>query len=534
MANPPRKSSSISETPMIGVVAVGGQQPSAARLGEYLCEHSMGFIADPEMDEPQKWKATDVAKDIALLSTGTLVAAIVNTGLLFLIPRILSVEEYGYWRLFVLYAGYVGLLHLGFPDGALVRWAGRDFFSFHHELRPSIRFLFLQQLALTIPLCVAFIRGLSHELRFIAVGIALLAVVMNLIALLQYAFQAARKFRPVAISTVLGPGLFLSFVLFWNRGLRQFLDSDRVIVLYSLAWLATLGFLFVKGGTWRGTDGGPARFAKSCISIGWPIVLANTVAALTLNVDRLALSWAANIRNFAQYSLAASAMAVPIMAIQASSKVLFPHLAGLPSENRMRFYGVASRSLVMAWALLLPYYFALEVFVRHVLPKYVPSLEIAKVLLLGIVFVAGIQVLQAAFAYLHGKQVRYLFGAAAMLALGCGAAYLAVFKFRSLELLAAVQVVVLAIWWLFNEWSLREITLQRARDWARFMSLFGAILLAYFLSAWLHRGPVMSALVYYAFIGTLFSVFCRTDLGIWCRILRVKWPAIGCVPDEKG
>lgn len=507
---------------MIGAAEADSPMSLFSASGVRQGEQDEGVLANPGKDEPQQktWKAADVAKDVAVLSTGTLIAAAVNTVLIFLIPRSLSIEEYGYWRLFGLYAGYVGLLHLGFPDGALVRWAGRDLSSFRHELRPSIRFLFFQQLAFAVPLCIVFAFCLPRDLRFIAVAIALLAIVMNLIAPLQYVFEAARRFRPVAVSVVLGPGLFLCLFLVWDRGLRRSLDSERVIVLYVLAWLITLGFLFVKAKAWQGPKRGSTRFAKQCISIGWPIVMANMVAGLTLNVDRLSLSWAVNIRSFAQYSLAASAMAVPIKAIQASSKVFFPHLAGLPVESRMRFYGVASRSLILAWALLLPYDFVLDIFVRHVLPKYVPSLEIAKVLLLGIVFIAGIQVLQAAFAYLHGRQVRFLLGTAAVFVLGCGLAYFAAFKFRSLEMVAVVEVFVLAIWWLFNEWALRDLTLQRMRDWARFMMLFGSISLIYLLAAQLGRGPVLSLLFYYACIAAFLAVFCRSELGMWRRVLQ--------------
>jgi hypothetical protein len=66
-----------------------------------------------------------IAGDIATLGAGTVLAGVFNVLLVFLIPRLVSVEQYGYWRLFFLYAGYMGFLHFGFADGALLRWAGR-------------------------------------------------------------------------------------------------------------------------------------------------------------------------------------------------------------------------------------------------------------------------------------------------------------------------------------------------------------------------------------------------------------------------
>ena len=87
-----------------------------------------------------------VARDVATVGSGTLLAAVFSTLQVFLIPRLISVEDYGYLRLFVLYAGYVGFLHLGFSDGALLRWAGRPLGEFRHEVMPSLKFLACQQL----------------------------------------------------------------------------------------------------------------------------------------------------------------------------------------------------------------------------------------------------------------------------------------------------------------------------------------------------------------------------------------------------
>src|SRR5215469_10699160 len=66
-----------------------------------------------------------LARDVATMGGGTALAALFNTLLIFLIPRLMSVEDFGYWRLFLLYAGYAGLLHVGFLDGQLLRWAGQ-------------------------------------------------------------------------------------------------------------------------------------------------------------------------------------------------------------------------------------------------------------------------------------------------------------------------------------------------------------------------------------------------------------------------
>ena len=80
-------------------------------------------------------------------------------------------------------------------------------------------------------------------------------------------------------------------------------------------------------------------------------------------------------------------------------RVFFHDLAGVTQHGRVRIYGISSRTLLLAWVILLPYYFALDVFVRRFLPRYIPSLAYARILLLGIPFLAAIQILQMSYAH---------------------------------------------------------------------------------------------------------------------------------------
>src|SRR6202043_804367 len=119
-----------------------------------------------------------VARDVATLGTGTLLAALFNVLLAFVIPRLVSVEDFGYWRLFLLYAGYTGLLHLGLADGTLLRWAGRPLGEFRHEIGPSLKFLFWQHLAFAVPAGVIVAFLLPSPLGQIGVAILLLGLIM--------------------------------------------------------------------------------------------------------------------------------------------------------------------------------------------------------------------------------------------------------------------------------------------------------------------------------------------------------------------
>jgi O-antigen/teichoic acid export membrane protein len=457
------------------------------------------------------WKPSAIAADIATMGTGTLLAGLLNVALVFVVARLICVEDYGYWRVFMLYAGYVGFFHLGFADGALLRWAGRPLEEIHNEIGPAVKFLFWQHILLLVPTGLMLSLVLPLQVRFIVLALAVFALVMNTVTLLQFALQSARVFQPVAISTVLAPALFLGFAVLWH--LRWSSGYREVISFYSLGWLIVLVFLFAWTKPWSGVRSVAAvkGLAKDCVLRGWPILMANTGIGLILGADRLSVSWAATIQNFAQYSLAGSAIAVPVLAIQACSKVFFSHLTRVTSDGRKRIYAISSLSLLLAWTVLLPYYFLLELFLRHFLPKYIPSLEFARVLLLGIPFIAVIQILHMNFAYLGGRQRHFLWRTAGVLALSLGLTLLAAFGLGSLKAVASVQVFVLGCWWLLNEWTLRGLTGGGFAHWVKFASVYGVASLSYWVMTRQGHSVPMSVAIYYGLVAVLIGIMCREE-----------------------
>ena len=414
--------------------------------------------------------AHKMARDVATLVIGSFLAAFFGALVVFVIPRITSVEDFGYWRVFVLYASYAGFFHLGFGEGALLSWAGKSLGDLRQELRPSISFLMGQHLLLLVP-GVNAAAFLPPRIRFVTIAVLAFALLQNTAVVLQCALQAARQFAPVAIATAAPAGLFLAFASFATMWARP---NYRVLVCcYFLAWIIVLVVMWAK--TY------PSRFAsttsawtigKRYIAIGWPITLANAAFGLVQTSDRFVLSSTVSIYNFAQYSLAASTMMVPVTLIAAIARVFFPHLAATDRKQHPELYGQASRLIVMAWSLLLPYYFVVDLFVRHFIPNYAGILPVAGVLLLGALCRVVSQILHGSVFNLYGKQKHFLLYAILAVAISIGLTAMAILAFRSLRLVAAMQVIVVGAWWLFNAGRLSTITGESWRDFAGVLLIF--------------------------------------------------------------
>jgi len=413
----------------------------------------------------------NLARDVVILVVGSFLTAVFSALVVFVIPRITSVEDFGYWRVFLLYSSYVGFFHLGLGEGALLAWAGRPMASLHDEIRPSLVFLIGQHLLLLVPACIAAAFLFPPRMRFVAVAVLAFALLQNVEIILQCALQAARRFVPVAVATAVPTGLFLilaCIVLLWRK------PDDRVlIVCYVVGWLLVTGYLWSRVHPFAARSTiSPWTIGKRYIAIGWPITLANTAFGLVQSSDRFVLSSAVSIYDFAQYSLAASTMMVPVTLIAAIARVFFPHLAATERHRHPEVYGQASSVMVLAWSVLLPYYFIVDWFVYHFLQAYVPILPVAGILLLGALFLAVIQILHGSVFSLYGKQKHFLLYAVVAVCLSLGLAFTAITMFHSLRLVAAMQVAALGMWWLFNAWKLNAITGESWRDLGLMLLMF--------------------------------------------------------------
>jgi O-antigen/teichoic acid export membrane protein len=466
---------------------------------------------------------SSLARDMATMSAGTVMAAVFNTLLVFLIPRLVSVEDFGYWRLFMLYAGYAGLVQAGFLDGALLRWVGRPLDNFRPELRLSLKFLLLQLLVLLAPVAVLMTFTLRTPARFIGLAVLVYPVLFNLSALLQYALQGSRQFKPVAFSAAAPAGIFLLLTFIWTA-LR--LPNFRVLIgFYCVAWAIGLIYLWFRVRPLAGARSTDSVWSlgRSCILCGWPIVLANVGFGLVQSADRLVVSWRLPIHDFAQYSLAGSAMFVPLTAIAAIYRVFFSHAAAMEHGNRARIYGHASRFLLLAWSTLLPYFFVLEVVVRRFLPKYLAALPAAGILLLSVLFLAEIQILHTSFAYLYGQQRQFLYLTVVALFLAFSVGFATSIWLGTLVAVAFGQLAVLLVWWFINEWNLRPITGQRWLERAMVLVMFGWSTFSYLAAMKSTENVGLRILIYYALVGAGLFLTCLPEMKmLWKFFSRLS------------
>ncbi|MCL0050592.1 oligosaccharide flippase family protein [Dehalococcoidia bacterium] len=433
---------------------------------------------------------------------------------LLIIPKYLSVEGYGYWQFFMLYASYVGMLHLGFIDGILVRWAGKELAQVGNEIKTALRFLLLEQLIVIIPLGLLLYILLQPPFQSLGLIILAYAFVYNLTFFFIFTAQAIRKFKLLtAVNVGRGLAFLILIVLLFVSG---YLNYHYVILASLTAFLLALfglAFWFRKY-LWGEMPSISSLWAygRENINIGIFVLLGNFVLVLFLTIDRLMVSSFFPIEQFAIYAFALAMTMIIYTFVGAVSQVFFPYLSGVVPELRTRAYQLGKPAIILAWAAILTIYFPLTRLIEFYLPHYVASLPIMRILLCTVGFGSLIQILHVNYYKAYRRQRQYFLWGIMALALSAMLNLLAIKVWGTLESVAIATLISFGIWYTINELSLKPVVEQSNSELGKGLAILGSYLGAFWLASFLGDRFITQMLIYIGIFCVLTWLLLRNEV----------------------
>jgi O-antigen/teichoic acid export membrane protein len=333
--------------------------------------------------------ASGFGSDVVRFGTAILFVLALNVVQVFIVPRRLGLEAFGEYRVFLLYIGYLGVLHLGLVDGAFLRWVGRPLSLIRREWPVVLRRLALMQLPVLIAAGLAYAFATEQLTRTYLVAFATCAVAANLTAFASFTLQAAGDFRGAGRVTALQPALFaIAVVVLPLVSLSGMLST--FVATYAVSAAAGLGRLSGVTGTASldepmPSDLAPLSFREFVIS-GLPVLGAGIATGLSQYADRILVSFALPVATFAFYGFASSAMALAGVARQTLSRVALTHAARREGASRAQFLDGMYDLIAVCYGAALVGEPLFEFVVEHELPKYVAALAIVRALIPGALF----------------------------------------------------------------------------------------------------------------------------------------------------
>lgn len=304
----------------------------------------------------------------------------------FVLPKIISVEAYGYWHLFLLYAGYVGLLHLGYGDGLYLKLGGQYFSEFDRKKwYPQIQIIALFQILFAWIVAVYAFKFNSGNPTRLSVFAFLAAYILidNIYKLLSFILMATDKVayysRTVIIDKV--------FMLLSIACLFFFADTIEVSYIIGAYVLSHIFILILVMRNFPSLFTSNFNFSfdtfKSVYAIaisGIILTLSNILSTLITGSCKMIVEKYWDITVFAQLSFALVVSSFLLIFISQISYVLFPFLRRIPEEKQGAVLSLATSVLTSICIILFCGIFPIYIFVYYWLPEYKESLHFFTIL----------------------------------------------------------------------------------------------------------------------------------------------------------
>jgi O-antigen/teichoic acid export membrane protein len=317
-----------------------------------------------------------------------------------IVPSILSVNDFGYWQLYLFYASYVGVFALGFNDGIYLRYGSYEYEDLPHKrLRSSIRIhiiilLFFLFLVLSYSL---FIEDSKKQFALILVSFNILILGIN--GVFIYILQITNNMKKYSFYSVL-PKIILMFgilllVLLKVTSFKFFVFFDvigkSIVVISMIVYCKELWI------------GGNTNFKEamneylSDVSIGIRLMLAQLMGMLVLGIGRFLVEWLGNIEDFAYYSFGITITNLILVMIASVSLLAYPTLKRLEEDKYPRYFE-KTNSILQKFILIIPlFYFFVAIIIPKVLPKYITVLDYLNILFGVIMLQTKMQLLNNTF-----------------------------------------------------------------------------------------------------------------------------------------
>jgi len=331
----------------------------------------------------------------------------------FFIPKILGIDEFGYWQFFLFLSSYVGFFHFGLIDGIYLRYGGK-FFSAENNALLHSQFSILFVLELLVGLLITFIALINSsnpQKKYILIFASIYLILSNLSTFFGSIFQAFNKMKLYSISAVIDKVVFLFFLFFLF--FFRVKNAEYYIFFYVIARLFGLVYslyhgrvlLFAKS---IGFKKGFIEF-KENIGVGAVLMLSNVAGMLILGVGRYLIERQWGIVVFGKISLSLTLTAFFLLFISQVSIVLFPILIqrGFEQQKKIFTLGLDFLNIVLNGVYL--FFPLMALLIKIWLPSYIDSIYYFIILLPLCLFDGKMQILFNTYMKILRKEKLLLF-----------------------------------------------------------------------------------------------------------------------------
>lgn len=323
-------------------------------------------------------KTISFIKNFSYTLSSNLISLIVSSLVVLIVPKLIGVEEYGFWQLYLFYSSYVGFMHFGWNDGIYLRYGGREYENLDKKLFFSqFVSLFISQLVIAVIIFVTshFIAD-DGDRVFILQMVAITLVIMNTRTMLLFILQGTNRIKSYAQITMMDRIIYIilivSLLLFGVREYKLMIVADIVGKFSSLLY----GMYCCKDIVFQKISVFYLSLNETIenIRVGIKLMFANIASTLIIGVVRFGIERSWDVATFGKVSLTLSISKFAMLFINAVGIIMFPILRRTNEKKLPSIYGIMRDFLMVGSLGVLLFYYPFKIILSAWLTEYAESL----------------------------------------------------------------------------------------------------------------------------------------------------------------
>lgn len=463
-------------------------------------------------------KARNFLKNFSYTLSSNLISLIISTLVVLVVPKLIGVEKYGYWQLYLFYTSYIGFMHLGWIDGIYLRYGGKDYAELDKKVFFSqFYMLFFTQVIMAV---VIFVLGeilqVTGDKLFIFQMTGICLVISNMRYMLIFILQGTNRIKEYAFTTMLDrviyAGLIVLFLVFGVRDYKLMIVADLIGKLISFFYsvYCCKEIVFQKLSSFYLTT---TEMIKN-ISVGIKLMFSNIASALVIGAVRFGIERSWDIATFGKVSLTLTISNLMMLFINAIGVIMYPILRRTDEKKLPGFYLTMRNILMVVMFGFLIFYHPIRVVLTAWLPQYTESLVFMALIFPLSVYEGTMALLVNTYLKTLRKEKVMMLINMVTLALSIVMTIVTTIVLKNLNL-AVISILILIIFrFILAEYYLKKLMKLNLRKDTVLELVLTIIFIStgWFINSWLTMGIYVSAYLVYLLIKKKDIIICISKL----------------------
>lgn len=402
-----------------------------------------------------------VIKNFSYTLLSNIISLLISALITFIVPKVLGIEMYSYFQLYLFYVNYTGFLHFGWADGVYLRYGG----SYYEKLdKPKFSgqfwLLFCVELIIGLAvcgLCQVFVVSVDKKIIFTVIGISIFIHLPR--TLLQYILQGTNQIKEYAALTIYDK---LTYLLIVICAMLLHTESYVPMIVADLAGktVALIYAMYQCRDIILSKTVGLKRSlaeARENIKCGIKLMFATLASMLIIGIVRFSIENQWDVSTFGKVSLTMSVSNLLMVFIRAVAMIMFPMLRRMEQEKYSHIYAVLRTCLMTCLLGVLVFYYPMKVILSSWLPQYADSLEYMAILFPMCIFESKMSMLIETYIKTLRKERELLIVNAATVFLSIVTTIITAYGLHDLDLAVGSILFLLVFRCLFAEYLLSKV-----------------------------------------------------------------------------